>query len=509
MAFTKTPMQDTAQTKSVSLMYKWDSRDDASASYDTVFKNALVEPIGEEYFHILKRYGTEQINLSPAPVGPILGIYYWARPGLTPVLVVVSLDAVGVGSVSFYNPTTFAIIGGTTTPVGGLNKGDNTVLFQEFLYQSGAVDLMFTTGLGLFKITSPGVTTGPIANGSIQEIAYLDGYAVGVSGSNIINSNLNDPTTWTPANFLAADSYADTILKIARVGPYIVAFGSESIQYFYDAANPTGTPFAANVGATKHIGYLGGLTNIGDDVYFVGTTSSSNPTLYKMTGLKVEAITTLPFSRFWVGQGTTYQIGVAPEGAILDLNGHNCYYVRTSSTPFPVGIVPPNPLIGASYYFDLETQMWSKIGYQQQEFYLVKTAATFSANTGVARMTYVNVLGNNALHRFSPTIYQDDGANFQVRFRTKSHDFGTHRVKFGARLLIAGDQTATSSLANISWSDDDYKTFSTPRPIDMQYAYQQLYALGSFRKRSFTMTYSDNFPMRWQTIELDYDQGSA
>ena len=514
MAFTKTPMMSTEESKPVSLLYQWDCRNNSANSYDTVLKNVIFEPVGKEYFQMMKRDGTETTTLNPVPDGPIVGIYHWTKTTGVQRLVVVYVNSVGVGQVALYSADTFTLTSGPTS-VSGLNKGDLEVQFAEFLYQNGTADLLFTVGTsGLFRITPAEAVSGPIANGCASNPVYLDGYLFGLGagaggGTAIVNSNLNDPTTWSASNFLSVDSYADATVRLARVGPYIVAFGTESIQYFYDAANPTGTPLGVNTGATKRIGYLGGLASIGDDVLFIGSANQSSPTLYRMSGLKVNDVASFPFSRFWVTQGTKYDVSAAPSGAILDLNGHNIYYVRTPSTPFPVGASVPNPLIGDSYTYDLDSEMWVKLGYKALDYYLIMSTTTYASAIGSARMTYVNILGYSTLHRFNPAVYQDDGVNFEVKFRTKPLDFDTRRTKFGTRLLVTGDQTATSSLAYVSWSDNDYKTTSTPRPVDMQYSYQQLYSLGSFRARSFTLTYSDNFPMRWQSLELDYDQGDA
>lgn len=516
MAFTQTPMQSTEQNKTVSLMYNWDNRQGSGVTangQDTLLLNALVEPVGKDYVHLLKRDGIATQFLSPAPDGPIIGAYWWDTRTLGAVYVVVYLNAAGNGSVLIYSTLGIAIT--ATQLLAGVGTADVFIDFQPFLYQSAAKDLLIMVGNRLFKIdgTTSVVTAISVAaatSNPSNSIVYLDGYAIIHDSNNVYNSALNDPTTWPVSNFLAADSYSDNILKIARSGPYLVVFGSSSIQYFYDAANPTGTPFATNVGATKHIGYIGGISQIGDDIYFIGTVDNQDPNLYKLSGLKVEPLTSLPFARIWNARANESSALLAtPYGTILKIRGHTCYYIRNASTAFSPGVTPPANLTGFSYIYDLDSQMWSKLGYRLQDFILIKSASPYVAGQGQAQTTWFTQLGDANVYSFEPFVYQDNGLPFEVRFRTKPMNFGTMRTKFGARLLLVGDETASSSFAFVSWSDNDYKTTSTPRAVDLQYSYQQLYALGSFRTRSFTVSYTDNFPMRWQSIELDYDQGSA
>lgn len=152
------------------------------------------------------------------------------------------------------------------------------------------------------------------------------------------------------------------------------------------------------------------------------------------------------------------------------------------------------------------------MGYQAQEYMLIKQSFALSQvaslSTKIKYQTYFNILGDANIYRFSDTAYQDNGVNFEMKFRTSMENFGTNRIKFGTRILVDCDQTPTTSNVMISWTDNDYQTFSTPRAVDVSHAYKQLYALGRFRKRAYQVTYSDNFPMRMNGLEFDYVQGS-
>lgn len=515
MAFTKTPIQSSAQTQTMPLLYQWDKRAGKGTTadgQDTLIKNAVYEPVGQEYFHVIKRDGITTEFLSPAPTGPVIGTYFWDTRNTSPVLIVVYMDnPTGVCMLVIYNVNGISVAG--PVPLAGVNAGDVLFDVNPFLYQNGNKDLLLSVGNVLFKIdgTTLVATLINVAAATVNprnSILYLDGYAVIHDQNNIYTSQLNDPTTWPAANFIAADSYADFILKIARSGPYIVAFGNTSIQYYFDAGNPTGSPLSPNVGATKHIGYIGGFAQEGDDIYFVGAVDNLNPMLYKLSGLKCEPITSIPFTRIWNARQNDQNLLIpTPYGSMLKIKSHSCYFVRNSSTVFPVGFTPPANLDGFSYIYDLDSQMWSKLGYQSTEKLLIKSATPWTS-TGPLR-TWFSILGDSNIYSFGEFVYQDNSQPMEVRLRTRMLDFGTMRTKFGSSIKLMADQTPQSSNAFLSWSDNDYKTTSTPRPVDMQYAYQQLFALGSFRHRSFTLTYSDNLPIRFRNIELDYDQGNA
>lgn len=303
---------------------------------------------------------------------------------------------------------------------------------------------------------------------------------------------MNDPLTWSPSNFITAESFGDGLKKIARSGSYIVAFGGDSIEFFYDAANPTGSPLSVYQGATKRIGYLGGLASIGDALFFVGKASGGTPTLYKIEGLKVTAVTDFTQSRsFQVNFDDALTFAA---GNFVFLNGHTVYVWRTFTDDYlPI-------------CYDLDTELFISLSFQDLDCDLLQSTS-FTFDGGGTSSLFCRQ-DDNKVYFYDSTVYQDDGVNYTVMLQTNNEDFDSRRNKFASRALIHADQTSSDSNVQINWTVDDYQTFTTARSVNLNDVYPATHALGLFRKIAFKLEYTDNFPMRFIGVELDYNIGN-
>lgn len=508
MAFTKTPVQSSFETKNIMLAYDWDNRKatDLTLAVDskqTVAQNVVFEVVqnqttGESYYHAIKRDGSEVVISLPSVgyVGEtILGIHYWDA---TTRLVVVSTKHIGI-----WDSSTGGLI--SDTAYTGFTNTTVGVNFVEFLYTAGTSTLIISDGFTFGELNAANVFTECVDPDRPSQFnnfpVFMDGYLfLSQDNGNIVNSDLNNPLSWSPSNFISADSYPDRLKGLARVGTYLVALGSQSCQWYYDAGNPTGTPLAIVQGATQQIGYIQGLVSGENEIYFVGKGAKGAASVYKIAGLKITDLGS-PTARRWLN---TTSVSNNNRGHIITMNGHRFFMVILNRDNSPI----------QTYLMDLENNMWSSmtLGADTAGAFFFSSTQAFVQNITASyaqSTTWLSVYGARTVLGFRSDLYKDSNVNYTVKFTTQPQDFGTYRIKFGARLLLACDQTASSSLCSVSWSDNDLTTFSTPRTVDLQYQYTQLYALGSFRKRSWQITYTDAFPMRWRSIELDYDQGSA
>jgi hypothetical protein len=62
--------------------------------------------------------------------------------------------------------------------------------------------------------------------------------------------------------------FPDAIVALTRQNNQVVALGSNSIEFFYDAANATGSPLSRNDSSTIQMGCAAPYAVIGTEKYF-------------------------------------------------------------------------------------------------------------------------------------------------------------------------------------------------------------------------------------------------
>jgi hypothetical protein len=88
---------------------------------------------------------------------------------------------------------------------------------------------------------------------------------------------------------------------------------------------------------------------------------------------------------------------------------------------------------------------------------------------------------------------------------TTKYDFDLMDRKFMHSLDVVGDLT-TGDTIDIRWSDDDYRTWSSWKTLNMSpRAYFK--RLGHFRRRAFELLHTGNYPLRLEALEFEVDIG--
>ena len=484
MAFDKTPGQSTYQTKDIKLLQQWETRDKTNAKdndtincFYEVIKNKTTE---DKEYYVVSRDGSVTYPYV-VPSTNIRGIYYWEDQNK----LFVAYDT----SIAVITANTGVLV---TTIAPGFAAGSTEVGFTEFNYDVGTTKLVVTNGTVLGTIDTANTfvaSTDPdLPVPHVPTPVFLDGYVFLVKSgtADIYNSNLNDPLLYTAGNFITAEMLPDTLVRLERLNNYLIAFGSASIEYFWDAGIATGSPLQRNDTPVKLVGYVGGIAHWGNKIYFVGNTSTTGPELYVLDDLKIEDLGLPPLRRYL----EPFSTGLY--GSTFSNGGHD-FYALTVGT--------------LTYVVDLETKLWTRFAYKAQTNFPIKFSLTLPF-TGYGNTSLFVLDGVATMSSFRAGVFLDDGVDFSPTVITDPLMFSTYRKKFGGRLSILADRPTNTAYITVYWSDDDYQTWSAGRQVALNQEYPALNALGSFRRRAHKFIHTGNAQMRLQKAEIDVNMGA-
>jgi hypothetical protein len=423
-----------------------------------------------------------------------------------------------------YSTTDTLIV--TITDTVGNNWAANTTYTAGQTYWTGA-NLYTVTVSGVSGSTAPTFTsgTGPDGTATVQWLTatnaggsgayvtaalngfptgnlvpgapYLDTYTVIASpNGEIFTSNPNNPTSWNALNYITAESDPDTLIGIAKHLNYIVAFGTRSIDWFYDNGNYPGSPLTNAPSYKIELGCANGdsLVSFENTVFWVGTSKDLGPSVYSIAG-------TAP-----IKSSTPYIDRILQTSNLTDIrafsmkvNGHT-FYVLTLHD------------INVTIVFDLNENTWVQwsswaLGdadsgvpgvYAEQYF-----RPSFFVGTG--EIYYLLNDDTGVLYNLSANVYNDDGAPIYYRSVTDLLDSGTTKRKFYQRVEIVGDKIGATM--NIRHTDNDYNTWSPYRTVNLSAGRSQIYQTGQARRRAWEFLCTDNAPLRLLAAEVDFNIG--
>ena len=491
MAFSKAPTQDTYSSPRVSLFREITLRDGGQSGKDEDYLNvyfALVKDgkTGDQRRFIVKRSGSSSI-INSVGATSIRGMHFGTDSNK--LFYCVSND-VYVYNVATAVTTTLSNVFSTTT-------GD--VGFTEFLYDDGTVKMVASDGTattGIITIDSS--NTVATANdvdlpAHDPNIVFLDGYlfVAESNSSRIYNSENNNPLSFTADAWISPEQEPDQVVRLAKINNYIIAFGSTSIEYYWDAANAApDSPLQRNDTPIKINSYLGGFAIYGNSIFFIGANANGQPDLFELKDFKLEPLGNPSISRYLSADTDNIDQW---HGAIMAIGGHVFYVVNAGSNK--------------TWAVDLDTKMVTRFAYKTNSIFdVTHTTNIFNASS---TRTYFALDGDSAIYRFDETLYQDSGTNFTCKVVTENNDFGTLNRKTMSRMTIIGDRPSANSNLSVEISDNDYQSFTTARDLNLNQDLPCLRQLGSFRQRIFRFTYSDNYPMRIQDVEVDINKGTS
>ena len=431
-------------------------------------------------------------------------IYINKRPGLVELCNVAG-DGAGRGLIHFYG-SFYAIIAnkvykvtddGTTvtekitlpssTGNCGIISCNSSVLGDYLFLCDGTVGWIVKSDHTVTQITDIDFPTPHVASPT-----FIDGYVLVAKDSDVFNCDLDDPLSWSADQYLSAEMFPDPVLALARQNNQVVVLGESSTEFFYDAANAAGSPLSRNDAGVIQFGIAAPHAIYQNEQFcaWVSQSASGGRAVWSLTGFKPNKISDEFIERI-----------IDAETNITQITG---YGFRTKGHLFFLINLPTQH---RTLVYDMDEKLWhewsSWTAALEHEVFLYNHVA--DKGDGAA---YLLSSVHGDIYRLDPNAYLDEADPITVEIITNKYDMDTYNRKFGSVVRLVGDSYSTSNVVTLSWTNDDYQTWSTGVPIEMSDSYPAFQRLGQFRRRAWKLKHTANQPLRLESLELIYEEGT-
>ena len=384
-------------------------------------------------------------------------------------------------------------------------------------YKEGTVDkLFFCNGTNAYIINTSNtvvdVTDADFPSPHIPTPVVMDGYVFIATSKHIYNSKLEDASSWDPTNFITPEQYTDSIVTIARQLNQIVAFGTKSIEFFYNAGNATGSPLKRTDQAVLQVGAYDwqSIASAENLIMFVARNNSGNLTIGALENMRLTTVSTEPIER----RLNEYMIRQSDLNANHTINMYG-NFIHADGHMFYVLYIKQDRAGGSpktytdTFVYDVTEKLWS-----EWELDPIRTCEK-NGVTYLQKSDYVTIYQMNSMYMkddITPVPGAGDPTSTPITMtvQTALMDLGSSVRKFLSKLYIVGDwsknESNTTTPLEVSWSDDDYTTWSTSRTIQLGIR-SYLTQLGAFRRRAFKLVSTLVAPVRIEFLELEVDEG--
>jgi len=224
-------------------------------------------------------------------------------------------------------------------------------------------DAFYYNGTTVTKVTDPDYPAT-----TVRGVAVLDGtfYVMDANGK-INGSEINDCLLWSALNFIQCQMEPDNGVYLTRLLNFIVAFGTYTTEFFYDAGNATGSPLLPYTSSMLNIGcaVATSVVQSNNQIFFIGVSKQKGRSVYAMTGTTPEIISSASVERLVNADDLA-----AVSAFSVKISGHN-FYVLTLGT------------LGITLAFDMVMKDWKEWTSLTANVLTSVTSLTYSSTTGL------------------------------------------------------------------------------------------------------------------------------
>lgn len=325
---------------------------------------------------------------------------------------------------------------------------------------------------------------------TVKGFAYLNGpiYVMqpqAVIWGSAINS-VDQPGDWDPLNFIRAQIEPDDGVFMSKQLVYVVALKKWTIEYFFDAGNPTGSPLQSVQGMKVAYGcaHEDSVQKINDVLFFLSIDQTNSLQVSMLDKGAHKVVSTPAIDRLLADINTTTIFSWQ-----LKINGHSFYIIT-----FKEG--------NLTLSYDITQDLWFQWTDHEGNYFPIVAAAYDEDGRHVLQHE-----SNGRLYYISGTNYKDLNNPIVVDIITPTFDANTYRRKYLKVMKFIGDQVEGST-AQVRYTGDDYETWSKWRKIDLGMKRPMLTDCGTFTKRAYHIRHIADTPFRIRAIDVQYDVGT-
>lgn len=476
----QSPMRKKAETVRVPLIGSFTNRD-YSSSKDQRFINMFPETRRVEQIENTK-------------------IFINKRPGLVPYKTISSGEGRGL---CYFNNKFYVAVGNTVwedgaTPTNKITLTASTGPISMVVGNSTTIGdyLFICDGTSGWYITTAGtatlITDADFPTPHVPVAVYVDGYILVAKGSDIFNCDVDQPDIWQTSSFISAEMFPDPIVAMARQNNQIVVFGGNSVEFFYDAANINGSPLSRNDSTVIQQGIAAPYAIYQNEKYciFIAQSDSGGRAVWQVEGFQPKRVSDEFIDRILDHEAT---ISTARGYGIRSM-GHLFYLVNLPSS-------------GRTLVYDVDEKLWHEWSYNTGDLAHSVFPCNYIGDADTGKV-YMQHSSTGVVYTFSPQAYKDDNLMVAEIITNKS-DFDNYNRKFFYNTLPVGDSYSTTNTLSVRWTDDDYKTWSAWRDVDLSGEWPALSRCGYGRRRAWNLKQVQEQPLRLESLEITYLEGDS
>lgn len=468
-------------------LFTWGSSTQATdkdARYINCFGQTITDPVaGTRRLCAVKRpgFGTQS---TPASGQTGQQIMVWTGNGA------------GTSVISAFGSTNSTIYNGTSSL--GAITGRAISLNETKINGTPTITVTSSNSTAWYADSSGTPTMTQITDGDFPGVtetlvggfSHMDGFAfVMTSLGRLWASDVNSISAWTANNFTQTNAYPDNGIGAIRWKNYVMAFGTESLEFYYNAGL-TPFPLARATAMTQKVGAVSAdaIARIGDTIFWCGTTAEGGMSIFQWTG-------------------TLSRVSQPEIEAILILAGASnisMTTIRFYGRSFVLVKAGPTTLA-----YCIEEKQWHEWVTTTPLWY--KCASVMLGGTQVNyAVSNVSTSGKVFLMNHASLVFTDNSAAYTARIQSAPDDYGNDNMKFFHDLAITADTESSTSTLTVAYSDDDFATYTTAGTLDLSSTRPlKLTGLGSARRRAWALTHSDATPMRIHRAAGNMTMGNA